>query len=66
MADQAWRHPEISGDAPQSDRGQTLGLRDLDGLGQQFAVSFGRELPLGVTRLDGQFRSFLLTNADPY
>jgi hypothetical protein len=66
VADQAWRHTEIGGHTPQSDGGQALGLRDLDGLGQQFAVSFGRELPLGVTRLDGQFRSFLLTNADLY
>ncbi len=66
MADQAGSDAEVGGDAPQRDRGQPLRLRDLDGLGQQLAVSFGRELPFGVTRLDGQFRSFLLTNADPY
>ena len=61
MTDQARRHAEIGGDATQRDRGQALGGADLDGLGQQFAVAFGGQLPLRVARLDAEY----MTNFRP-
>jgi purine-cytosine permease-like protein len=64
VADQARRHAEVSGDAPQGDRGQALCLRNLDSLGQQLAG--GWNVPVVVAWAVGGLFGLLAVNTTLY